>query len=77
MNFFTYIFQGFELHFKFLFVVLEFQEHLFFKASLQAVSVYSYNNSPTGIFSLLEKCFSFLLLILTHFYLSYTTLVTD
>ena len=31
MNFFTNIFQEFPLDFKSLFIVLEFQEHLFFK----------------------------------------------
>ena len=48
------------------------QKHL-----LGSASVSTCNNSHTCIFNLLEKCFLFLLLIFTHSYLSYTTLVTD
>ena len=37
-----------------------------------SASVSTCNNSHTFIFNLLEKCFSFLLFILTHSYLSHT-----
>ena len=50
-----------------IFCVLEFQEHLFFKAPFNVeFCVCTCNNSHTCIFNLLEKYFSFLLFILTH-----------
>ena len=61
--------------FKVIICVLEFQGHLFFKVPFH-IGFFSYrtcNNSHTCKFNLLEKCFSFLLFIPTHSYLSYTT----
>ena len=68
MNFFTHIFQGFQLDFK-LFIVFQNSKSTYFsKQSLISASVSICKNSHTSIFNLSEKCFSFLLFILTSLY---------
>ena len=72
MNFLTHIFQGFWLEFKLLFTVFwNSTSNHFSKDLLIAASLSTCNNSHTCIFNFWEKCFPFLLFILTHSYLSY------
>ena len=72
MNFLTHIFQGFWLEFKLLFTVFwNSTSNHFSKDLLIAASLSTCNNSYTCIFNFWEKCFPFLLFILTHSYLSH------
>ena len=57
---------------------LENYQNTYFSKHLSiAASVSTCNKSHTYIFDLLQKCFLFLLFIITHSYLTNTTLATD
>ena len=60
-----------------IFIWIRLRTLTFQSTFIMSVPVSNCNNPHTCIFILLEKCFSFLLFILTHSYLSYTTLVAD
>ena len=69
-----HIFLGFQLEFKLLFIVFQnFTSTYLSKDLLMAASLSTCNNSHGCIFNLREKYFPFLLFILTHSYIFYTS----